>query len=225
MKEVEKLAKDIAENPQKYAKELRQILGKIEYLNEPELSRFVEEEELLGMREVNINNVVGTFHPDYGNLYWSEMLIYGKRMHINLSLLKQNPSYYLERDEKKPTMEYLEIDGKIYVYGDGNHRTAIAKVFLNLLGISTFGKVFLKRWKINYRAMELENKAKQKGVFVIVKKEKFSREDDVGWHREKYKILFSTPKGDLTVDDFEEFLTQKSFLKKVIGIFKFLRRR
>jgi len=225
MKDFIDFAKDIAENPQKYAKELRQILGKIEYLNEPELSRFVEEEEFVGLSEININKVVGTDHPGYINLNWSEMLIYGKRMAMNLKKLKENPSYYLEKNEKKPAMEFLEIDGKLYVYRGGNHRTAIAKVFLNLLEIPVFGKVYMRRWKINHRAIQLERIAKQRGLFVSIKKIKVSRQDDIGWHKENYKILFSTPKGDLTVDDFEEFLTQKSFLKKVIGIFKFLGRR
>ena len=212
MRDLERLAEDITENPDKYAQEMRKKLGKIKYLDELKLSRFIEEEEFWRLKEVNINNIVGTCHYDYANLYWADMLLHGKRMHINLRQLKDNPSYYLEKDEKKPIMEYLEINGKIYVYGEGNHRTAIAKVLLNLLGITSFGKVCMRHWKVNYRAMELEKIARQRGIFVDVKRVKVLREDDENYYKDTYKILFSTSKGDLTIDDFEEFLTQKSFL-------------
>ena len=209
------LARDIARNPEKYAKELKETLGKVEPFDDTEIRDFVVVEEIRQTEDVDIGSVVGTAHPDYQGLYWSEMLLKGKRMHLNLSLLEKNPSYYLDGEIKLPVMEYLELGGKVYVYGDGNHRTAIAKVFLELLGRERFGKVYLRRWVLDERASELAELAKEKGVSFFVKRVKLSREDGPGWQAERYDLRFLTEKGELCVSEFERYLKDRgSFLTK-----------
>lgn len=58
-------------------------------------------------------------------------------MHVNLPLLDKNPGYYLEDRRKAPTMSFIKLDGKLYVDGDGNHRTCIAKFFFYYQGEPT----------------------------------------------------------------------------------------
>jgi hypothetical protein len=49
-------------------------------------------------------------------------------MGLNLSLQESNPGYYLDDAVKQPTMYFVAIDDdKLFVNGDGNHRTAIAR--------------------------------------------------------------------------------------------------
>lgn len=145
---------------------------------------------------INVFNIVGTAHPDYIGLSWYEFIQVGKRMKTNLSLLESNPSYYLEKDKKTPTMYYVEIDGKLYVDGDGNHRSVIAKFFHAYNGSNPIlHGVNLKRYSINYRLREFVADANDtltvKGyryIKVKTKREKLSREDTAGWMREQFSI-------------------------------------
>jgi len=77
--------------------------------------------------EVELAAITGTVHPDYQGRTWLWLLKYGKRMKINLNLLMHNPRYYFLSEKKIPSMSYLQIGKKYYVYSDGNHRTCIAK--------------------------------------------------------------------------------------------------
>ena len=100
---------------------------------------------------INVFNVVGTALPDYIGLTWNEFIQVGKRMKLNLSLLQTNPQYYLDKESKKPPMYYVEIDGKLYVDGDGNHRTALARFFHTFNGSNpTLHGVIVKKYKIDY---------------------------------------------------------------------------
>ncbi len=206
------LARDIARNPEKYARELRGALGKVEPFDDVKIKDFVIVEEVRQTEDVEISSVVGTAHPDYQGLYWSDMLLKGKRMHMNLPLLEKNPSYYLDGERKLPVMEYLELGGKVYVYGDGNHRTAIARVFLGFLGKKDFGKVYLRKWTLDEKAMELAETAREKGISFFVRKVKLSREDGPGWQVEYYDLHFLTEKGEMSVSEFERYLKYKEGL-------------
>ncbi|HHJ63340.1 MAG TPA: hypothetical protein ENJ61_00370 [Aquifex aeolicus] len=212
------LAGDVARNPERYAGELKEILGKVDSFDDTEIRDFVVVEEIRQTEDVDIGSVVGTAHPDYQGLYWSEMLLKGKRMHLNLPLLEKNPSYYLDGERKLPVMEYLELEGKVYVYGDGNHRTAIAKVFLGLLGKERFGKVYLRKWTPDEKALELAEAAKDRGVSFFVKRVKLSREDGPGWQVEHYDLRFLTEKGEMGAGEFERYLKEKGgFLTKIFA--------
>ena len=208
----QELAKDIARDPERYAKELREVLGKVEPFEETGIKDFVIVEEVRQTEDVDISSVVGTAHPDYQGLYWSEMLLKGKRMHLNLPLLEENPSYYLDGERKLPVMEYLELEGKVYVYGDGNHRTAIAKVFLGLLGKKEFGKVYLRKWTLDEKALELAEIAREKGISFLTRRVKLSREDGPGWQVEYYDLHFLTERGEMGVGEFERYLKDRKGL-------------
>ncbi|MFA6195367.1 MAG: hypothetical protein WC656_01830 [Sulfurimonas sp.] len=145
---------------------------------------------------INVFNIVGTAHPDYIGLSWHEFIHVGKRMKTNLPLLESNPNYYLEKEKKTPTMYYIEIDGKLYVDGDGNHRSVIAKFFHAYQGTNPIlHGVNLKRYTIDYRLKELIEYSNSvfinKGyryMKVRTKRVKLSREDTAGWMREQYSI-------------------------------------
>ena len=222
MADVGTVVEEIVKRPEFVSEKLKGELGRIEKLREWEIRDFVILEQVIPDADVEIDRVVGTAHPDYQGLYWSEMLLKGKRMHINLPLLEENPGYYFEREQKLPIMEYLDIDGKIYVSGDGNHRTAIAKVLFHLLGIKVFGKVYLKRWLVDRRALSLYREALNSEIDVRVQRVRTGREDGEGWHREVYEVFFLVKGKRLTVNKFEEYLrAKKGFEKKLID---FLRR-
>jgi len=145
---------------------------------------------------INVFNIVGTAHPDYIGLSWEEFIDVGKRMKHNLSLLASNPIYYTEKNKKVPTMYYVEIDGKLYVDGDGNHRSAIAKFYYEYNGIDPIlHGVNLKKYTINHniknRVEDANTLFKEYGYsYILVKtqREKISREDTAGWMREYFKL-------------------------------------
>lgn len=93
--------------------------------------RFIRESFWCGQESVNIQAVVGTKHPDYSHLTWGKLLEKGKRMALNIPLAISNPGYYAGTEKKEPTMYFIQLDNQLYIGGDGNHRTCIAKFLLN----------------------------------------------------------------------------------------------
>jgi hypothetical protein len=145
---------------------------------------------------INVFNVIGTAHPDYIGLNWREFIDVGKRMKHNLSLLKSNPSYYMDKEKKTPTMYYTEIDGEIYVDGDGNHRSALAKFYHSFNGSNPMlHGVNLTRYNINHTLKALIETSQKtlisKGynyVKIETTRVKTSRDDTASWMREKFTL-------------------------------------
>jgi len=161
-----------------------------------ELLPYCKEHYWCDSESINIFNVVGTAHPDYINLTWVKFIEVGKRMKHNLSLLSSNPSYYIEKDKKTPTMYYIGIDGKLYVDGDGNHRTALAKFYHAFNGSAPIlHGVNLKRYVIDYQLKDFIENANsllfKKGysyIKVSTERTKISREDTASWMREEFEF-------------------------------------
>jgi len=174
----------------------KKILGFYEELFIEQLLPYCTEHYWSNNESINVCNVVGTAHPDYIGLTWSEFIHVGKRMKLNLSLLQTNPQYYLNKESKKPSMYYVEIDGKLYVDGDGNHRTALSKFFHTFNGTNpTLHGVIVKKYKIDNvlkEFIESTNKTlKEKGYNYVrakVQRQKISRDDSPGWMRESFNI-------------------------------------
>ncbi len=87
---------------------------------------------------VDLAKVIGTSHPKYYNKTWRELLdlLYNNsdRSKAKREKLKDNPEYYLSKDEKD-TWTFAERNGEYYVI-EGNHRTIIGRFFLNLNSLS-----------------------------------------------------------------------------------------
>jgi len=146
---------------------------------------------------INIFNVIGTAHPDYIGLPWIDMLKAGKRMAtINLPLLAENPRYYFEQTKKEPSMHFTKIDDRLYISGEGNHRTAIAKVLFFYTGNHIFHGVEYSEFSIDHQAVELFENIKRKllerrmPIEIQVKRVNTKREDTAGWKKDYYNISF-----------------------------------
>jgi hypothetical protein len=148
-----------------------------------------------GSQIVNVFEVIGTAHPNYIGATWITMLRLGIRMRsINLPLLQKNPGYYFDTGDKVPDMHYTRINGKLYISGEGNHRTSIAKVLFAFLGLQNFGAVKYEEFHVDEEALSLYTEANQvlphKGIQIQPVRENFKREDTPGWKKDYYNLSF-----------------------------------
>jgi hypothetical protein len=150
-----------------------------------------------GSHVVNPFEVVGTAHPDYIGATWIKMLKLGKRMKsINLPLLRDNPGYYFNYEDKAPEMHYAKINGRLYISGEGNHRTSIAKALFAFLGMQNFGAVKYEEYQVDEEAINLFEEASQllarKALPIRIEpvRENYKREDTPGWKKDYYKLSF-----------------------------------
>jgi len=140
--------------------------------------------------------VVGSASPDYTGCTWIDMLKTEKKMPFNLKLLSENPEYYFSGDKKEPDMHYTRVDDEIYISGEGNHRTAIAKVLFFFTGHQILHGIEFNEYKIDYEAKKLYNRAKEillihgYPVDVEVVRRVVKREDTAGWKKDYFDILF-----------------------------------
>jgi len=181
---------------------------------------------------VNVFQVVGSAHPDYIGYTWIDMLKIGKRMSLNLTLLFNNPEYYFANEKKEPDMHYTRIDDEIYISGEGNHRTAIAKVLFFFTGHQILHGIEFSEYKIDYEAKELYNRAKEVllthgyPVDIEVVRKAVKREDTAGWKKDYFAIFFKVKnyrhhrERILTKEELkqlvEETARKRSFLSRLI---------
>lgn len=163
-----------------------------------DLRNFAVEESFSAQASVNIFDIHGTAHPDYAGLSWEDLLQQGKRMRMNLGLLRQNPGYYLNPGAKTPTMKFLRLNGTLYLAGDGNHRSCIAWHLFRLLGISHIHGIEVDEYRVDMAAYGAWKRAKlavaaagRHSVEVRPVRTKLRREDSAGWHREYFRVDLS----------------------------------
>jgi len=193
--EIQRIANWIVENKEEVIKDAQGHLTE-EIQPYPEyLKDFIDVEEYYSNTSIDVFKVVGTNHPNYIGVPWVYMLKVGVRMdNVNLPLLRKNPGYYFEETPKKPPMYYAEIDGKFYIYGDGNHRTSIAKVLYSYTGHREIHGITLYRFSVDHQRKqlieELKKVSKVKQVFLDVETERrrIRREDKEGFHRDYFQI-------------------------------------
>jgi len=230
---IKRIAEWIANNKEEIIRNAEGHLAEIIQPYPEHLETFVEVEEYYSNTSVDVFKVVGTNHPNYTGKFWAEILKVGIRMNnINLPLLKRNPGYYFERVSKKPPMYYAEVDGKLYIYGDGNHRTSIAKVLFSYTGHRELHGVTLHRFSVNHRKKqlleELKKVARAKGIFLEIETERrrVGREDREGFHRDYFQIdvrvagksgKFLVIKTDEELRSLINELRNLSWLKKLLG--------
>lgn len=165
--------------------------------NFEDLRRFAVTAYWSNAQIVNVFEVVGTAHADYIGATWITMLRLGKRMRsINLPLLRENPGYYFDLAPKEPEMHYARINGRLYIGGEGNHRTAIAKALFAFLGAQNFGAVKYEELWINEEAMRLCAEAQQLilqkrlPLHLEPRRTAIKREDTPGWKKDFYSLSF-----------------------------------
>lgn len=230
------LTQRIAENPPHWASR------KLEAWDEDgfnQLLPFIVEKYWSSQESINVFNVVGTKHPSYIGMSWTEFLQQGVRMRENLRLQESNPDYYLDTTVKQPTMLYVSLDSDLlYVNGDGNHRTAIARFMFHELGKTTLHGVTVERYRSDresYRLYrEIRESALRQGRSFDIRplNTAVSRDDTGGWMRELYEVkleivdLSTGNKSVLARDEFAPFLKSLTRKKSLLsGIASFLRRR
>ena len=195
---------------------------------------FVKEKFWQDSASVNVFRVVGTQHPDYTGMSWIEFLEKGKRMGINLSLFRENPDYYLRTEKKVPGMYYQSIDGGVlYVGGDGNHRTAIAKAFFYLTGQTTLHGVTVTDYRIDgemkaaFEEIKETIKIRKLPIGVEFVSKAVSRDDSGGWMLERYENIIKTTEyrsgRDVVLSSASAVKEYLETLKRKSGIFGFLK--
>lgn len=146
---------------------------------------------------VNVYDVTGTCHPDYVELSWLEMLERGKRMPENIRLLHENPDYYFQQNKKTPNMYYTKVDQDLFVTGDGNHRTCLAKVLFYYSGRTNLEGVVLTEINKDHdleQVFELLLNAPElraAGLWMEVVKNHIERRDAPGWKTDSYRPAIS----------------------------------
>ncbi len=152
---------------------------------------FIIEEEWQGQTSIDVEQIVGTRHLDYIGMTWLEFLHKGKRMALNHALFEQTPEYYLSGDKKLPTMSYLEVDGKLYIDDDGNHRSCIAKFYFSELGRNSLEGVEVRKVRIgrdDARSYLFLQETLLRHPHLVLTKERrhVSRDDGPGWKKDHY---------------------------------------
>jgi hypothetical protein len=111
---------------------------------------------------VNVFAVVGTANPEHIGMTWADLLLQGKRMHENRTLLQAHPEYYHSVDVKVPVMRLVSMDGKRWlVDGAGDHRVCLARYHferLRALGIASqtmLHGVMVDDYRINWGMQQL----------------------------------------------------------------------
>lgn len=187
---------------------------------------------------IDINEVVGTEHPDYAGKSWLNLLKNGKRMSINLPLLASNPDYYFQISPKEPPMYFKLVNGKLYIGGDGNHRTCIAKFFLNYKNAYSLGGVTIDEYIIDYHFKSVYEKCvtliHQKRLplrYKIIRKP-VKRDDGSGWMKEYFDLtaIITNSSTDVRYEmdavAMNYFLSEsESFLSRWTGKYKGLWRK
>ncbi|OYV75012.1 MAG: hypothetical protein B7Z66_14460 [Chromatiales bacterium 21-64-14] len=198
---------------------------------------FIVESYWSGQQSINVFDVVGTSHPDYAGRTWLEFLREGKRMDLNLGLLRENPGYYLEDEPKRPGMYYRAVDDdRWFVAEDGNHRTAIARFLFHESGRSMLHGLTVTKYRTDRRAFDVYTAAaeaieKSGGkVRLRTRRTKRARADTGGWMRENWKVEFEWTdlrRGGterLTVDEVERRIEPLSHPSRWRGCLAWLRR-
>lgn len=154
----------------------------------PSKALFVTHEGWTGSATVNVFQVVGTRHEQYRGKTWLEFLMSGERMQPNLGLLNVSPGYYLQEVEREPAIHYLTTDGMdFYVGADGNHRTCLARFFLEGQGDSMLRNVVVHHYKVDeafhrlYRDICDFLEKNRLPILVEPKRKLIRRVDSFGW--------------------------------------------
>jgi len=148
---------------------------------------------------LNIFQVKGTDHPDYQGQTWDWFIHNGKRMNLNLPLHASNRAYYLENGTvKEPPMFYISMNGlDWYVYGDGNHRTCIARFDFHYHGLTELHGLTVIDWRFDYMFEHAYRRlaeiiAERRLPYLLsLERHVLRREDNPGWQREEYEPVVS----------------------------------
>jgi hypothetical protein len=197
------LIRDIVENTSAFIRKVQDSDSVLNNTIEPypdlnyvqQLKQFAVSYYWTGSKIVNIFEVVGTADPDYIGSTSITMLRLGQRMAINLPLLQENPGYYFNvTDNKLPEMNYTRINSKLYISGEGNHRTSIAKALFAFLGLQNFGAVRYEEYQVDEEALSLYREATpilaQKALQIQPVRNNYKREDTPGWKKDYYNLSF-----------------------------------
>lgn len=161
-------------------------------LSRRSLEPFVHTTTINKNASVELSQVVGTEHPDYGGMSWLEMLSRGKKMRSNLNLLLNNPGYYLATMPNDNQPSYYTQDGSsIFIVGDGNHRTCIARFFLAERGLSQLHGVTITHDQIDHELLRLYRRLKtavdKTGTVARVQPDRSSISEERHQARETYR--------------------------------------
>lgn len=227
------LIRQVIESPPHWAAQNLDAWDEAEF---EKLLPFVIEKYWSSQESINVFDVVGTKHPNYIGLTWIEFLQKGVRMATNLRLQESNPDYYLGTEVKQPSMLYVSLDSDaLYVNGDGNHRTAIARFMFHETGRTMLHGVTVERYRTDREAYSLyleiveQSLRNRRPLRIRPMKSVLSRDDTGGWMRERYQLqleITDVSSGKTSVigrDQFTQFLesvSRKRIIARVLDVFR-----
>ncbi|WP_434986923.1 hypothetical protein [Vreelandella zhaodongensis] len=157
-------------------------------------SAFVSREYWTDTGSVNVFRVVGTMHHQYQGKTWLQFLLGGKRMQHNLQRLMDNPGYYLHPVNRRPKIDYYTIDGLDYFVGsDGNHRTCLARFFLDQEGKSQLHEVTVHHHHLDqaffnvYRSLQGSIREHHVAKVIWPDRRLLGRDDTAGWKVDRFE--------------------------------------
>ncbi|CBV43945.1 ribosome modulation factor [Halomonas elongata] len=159
-----------------------------------EASAFVSHEYWSDTGSVNVFRVVGTMHQQYQGKTWLQFLLGGKRMQHNLQRLMDNPDYYLHPVIRQPKIDFYTVDGLDYYVGsDGNHRTCLARFFLDQEGKSQLHEVTVHHHHLDqaflhvYHALQASIREHQVAKVIWPDRRLLGRDDTAGWKVDRFE--------------------------------------
>lgn len=180
---------------------IRELFGQVPYFVDQKIEKYVPLDGIAqqfvatsywsDQASVNLGDVCGTMHPDYGGMTWRGFLSKGRRMAGNLGAFRRNPGYYTDAEASRlPSMHFLRRDGKTFVGEDGNHRTCIGKCHLYSTGHAYIHRVCLAENVVDWLFYDLFLRlsvVKGASWRIAAHREGVRREDGPGWNRDFYE--------------------------------------
>ena len=123
---------------------------------------------------------------------WRQFICSDGRMLANLQAFRENPAYYTGLPERNPPMQFVRVNGRLYVEGDGRCRAAIARFYLYSQPCPYLHHVELHDYTVDFEFMRVYRafvEKKPPWLQAEVAHLIDHREDGAGWKRDYYRQL------------------------------------
>ena len=182
--------------------EIRELFGEVPYWAgdaireykpvEDYAQDFITESYWSSSASVNLGELRGMTQRPEGCHSWRQLISSEGKMLANLKAFKENPSYYTGLPERDPSMQFVRVNGRLYVEGDGSHRAAIGKFYLHSQPYPYLHHVELHDYTVDFEFMRVYREfMKKKPAWFKTEVAHLidHREDGVGWKRDYYQQL------------------------------------
>ena len=153
---------------------------------------FITESYWSSRASVNLGELSGMAQLPRCCHSWRQFICSDGKMQTNLKEFKENPAYYTGLPERDPSMQFVRVNGRLYVKGDGRCRAAIGKFYLYGQPCPYLHHVELHDYTVDFEFMRVYREfAEKKPPWLRAEVAHLIdyREDGVGWKRDYYQQL------------------------------------